>query len=45
MRHFLAAGAVAGLAGRVPKPPGPALLIAPAGALAGDAPGAAGAFP
>jgi hypothetical protein len=27
MRHYLAPGAVAGLAGRVPKPAGPALLI------------------
>jgi hypothetical protein len=43
MRHVLAAGAVAGLAGRVPKPAGPALLIAPAGVLERDVPGAASA--
>jgi hypothetical protein len=44
MRHNLAAGAVAGLAGRVSKPAGATLLIAPTGVLKRDAPGAAGAF-
>ena len=44
MRHFLA-GAVASLAGRMPKPAGAAVLIAPAGVLERDAPGAAGAVP
>src|SRR5574341_2046883 len=45
MRHYLTAGAVASLAGRVPKPTGATLLIAPAGVLERDAPGAAGACP
>ena len=45
MRHFLTAGAVASLAGGVPKPAGATVLIAPAGTPDGDAPGAPGAFP
>ncbi len=36
MRHFLAAGAVPGLAGRMAKPTGAALLIEPAGPLQRD---------
>lgn len=40
MRHFLAAGAVAGLAGGVVEAAGAAPLIAPAGVLERGAPGA-----
>jgi hypothetical protein len=36
MRHFLAAGAVPSLAGRMAKPAGAALLIEPAGPLERD---------
>src|SRR6266478_2201690 len=43
--HFLAAGAVPGLAGRMPKPAGAALLIEAAGVLERDPPGVAGTRP